>query len=181
MKTLLLNADYTPMDVIGWQRAMKMSLGEESVAVLEFYPKSIRDTAGRVYMLPAVIILKKYVKLDNSKATYNKLNVFARDRFICQYCGNQFARKDLTVDHVIPKSKWKQLGHKGTSSCFENVVTACHKCNSKKRDRTPKEANMVLLNLPKKMNRMQSFLNKLALIRDIPEKWKTYLESFLNV
>lgn len=178
MKTLLLNADYSPMDMISLKKAILMSLGfnDKPVYVLEYYPKTIRDSAGRVYPVPAVIVLKNYCPIDVNKATYNKVNIFYRDKFICQYCAKQFKRVDLTVDHVIPKSRWKALGHKGTSSCYENIVTCCKTCNTKKANRTPKESGMNLINQPKKITRRQVFLNKLEMV-DIPEKWIPYLES----
>ena len=178
MKVLLLNSDYSPLDTISLRRGILMSLGYgDQVYVLEYYPKTIRDTMGRVYPVPAVIVLKNYIKIDHNKSTYNKINVYFRDKFRCCYCGQQFKRVDLTVDHVIPKSRWKELGHKGTSSCFENIVTACYPCNAKKKNRTPKEAKMELISPPKKINRRQAFLNKLAM-QEVPDKWKPYLESF---
>jgi 5-methylcytosine-specific restriction endonuclease McrA len=183
MKTLLLNADYTPIDVINWKKAIVMALGYDAkpAHVLEYYPKVIRDSMGRVYPIPAVIVLRTYINMNNNKATYNKANIFYRDKFICQYCGKQYSRSNLTVDHVIPKSKWKQLGHKGTSSCFENIVTACFQCNSKKADRTPQEAKMSLINgSPRKVDRRQAVINKI-INTEVPEKWKPYLESIMNV
>ena len=65
-----------------------------------------------------------------------------RDRYICQYCGKKHQAADLTLDHVIPKSN-------GGTTCWENVVTACRKCNIKKGDRSPESAGLALLKKPK--------------------------------
>src|SRR3990167_1838894 len=175
MRTLVLNADFCPMDIVTWKRALLMLMGHETPSYcIEYYNQSIHDSMGRAYQLQSIVVLKDYVSMGDGKATYNKLNVYYRDKFTCQYCGRRFEKKDLTIDHVIPKSKWKILNNKGTSSCFENVVSACYPCNSKKRNRTPNEAKMPLLKQPKKLTRKQAFLNKISCY-EVPEKWKVYI------
>ena len=88
-------------------------------------------------------------------------------------------RSELTVDHIIPKSKWKTLGNKGSSNIFENVVTACKPCNATKKDRTPKEAGMSLLSNPRKINRRDAMRHRFEMY-EIPDKWKPYLEDLLG-
>lgn len=183
MRVLLLNADYSPLDIISWRRAMVMYHGFDTpVYIIEHYKgRYIRDSAGRSHALPAVIALKNYKKVEH-KATYNKINVYYRDKFKCQYCGQRLPRTDLTVDHIIPRSRWKAMGNKGSSSCFENIVTACFPCNSKKKDRTPQEAGMVILNAPTPVTRRQVLHNKIIAMSDsIPEQWLPYVESIINV
>lgn len=172
MKTLILNADYTPIDIISWKKAFQKVYSEtDAVYVIEYYNKSIRDSMNREYYIPAVCVLKDYIRASDIKATYNKTNIYNRDKYTCQYCGIKFTRDKLTIDHIIPKSRWVSLGNKGTSSCFENVVTACYPCNSKKRNRTPNEAKMPLLKQPNKLTRKQAFLNKISCY-EVPDKWK---------
>lgn len=181
-KTLVLNSDYCPIDVVSWRRAMLMLFGDNEPAYcIEYYNRSIRDTVGRQYKLPSVIVLKNYVYIDYNKTTFSKINVYYRDKFTCQYCNEKLARNELTIDHVVPKSRWKDFGNKGSANIFENTVTACQPCNIKKKNRTPQEAGMVLLNQPKKISRRQAFINRITMF-DIPESWKTYLEnaSILN-
>lgn len=96
-----------------------------------------------VVMIPHVIRLVKYDKLPIRDVMFNRKNIYGRDRYQCQYCGNHFKQEDLTFDHVIPKSK-------GGKNSFENVVTCCVSCNHKKGDRTPSGAGMKLLKTPVK-------------------------------
>jgi CRISPR/Cas system Type II protein with McrA/HNH and RuvC-like nuclease domain len=156
---------------------MTMLLGEnEPVYCVEYYNKSIRDTVGRQYKLPSVLVLKNYVYVDVNKAIFSKINVYYRDKFTCAYCFKQLKRDELTIDHIIPRSRWKDLGNKGSVNTFENVVTCCQKCNIRKGSRTLKEAGMVLQHQPKKVSRRQAFINRI-MMHEIPESWTKYLES----
>ncbi|NDC95612.1 hypothetical protein EB077_09940, partial [bacterium] len=99
-----------------------------------------------------------------------------------QYCHQTLNHNELTYDHVIPKSKWKDRNHPAT--CWTNIVTACINCNRKKGNKTPKEANMPLRILPIKPNKNIKYLpiaSHLSRIRvSIPDEWKIYLpESYL--
>jgi len=94
-------------------------------------------------MAPWVIILVRYEGFLRKEAKFNRINIFRRDGGKCQYCGEQFTRQDLTIDHVIPRS----LGGK---SIWENVACCCVDCNRKKGGRTPDQARLKLLNKPKK-------------------------------
>ena len=180
MRTLVLNADYTPIDIIRWQDAIKKMYSEnEAVYPIEYYKKSIRDSAGRQHMLPSVVVLKNYVSIDHNKFTFSKINVYYRDKFQCQYCGIKCSRSELTIDHVVPKSRWKALGNSGSSNNFENTVCCCQPCNIRKKNRTPKEAGMQLLSQPKKISRRQVFVNR-VMMNEIPEVWRQYLESPTN-
>lgn len=94
------------------------------------------------FPLPSVIRLRYYIKQPHLVGvTFSKKNVFKRDRLICQYCGQRSV--DMTIDHVVPKSR-------GGRTCWENVVVACKNCNTKKGDRTLREARMQLIRKPKK-------------------------------
>jgi 5-methylcytosine-specific restriction endonuclease McrA len=94
------------------------------------------------FPVPLVIRLVYYVKIPRRVALpVTRRGVLNRDQYTCQYCGATPLRKDLTVDHVLPRSR-------GGKTTWENVVTACKKCNGRKGSRTPVEANMKLLNQP---------------------------------
>jgi 5-methylcytosine-specific restriction endonuclease McrA len=84
--------------------------------------------------LPSVISLKEYVPLDRPPA-FTRFNVFLRDGFICQYCGDAFPSHELTFDHIVPRSR-------GGRTLWENVVTACQTCNLAKGHRLPRECGM---------------------------------------
>ena len=91
--------------------------------------------------VPTVIRLRSYVKIPYKEISLSRRNLLHRDNYTCQYCGDR--RHDLTIDHIVPRSK-------GGTDSWENVVAACLKCNVKKGDRTPKEANMVMGTTPRR-------------------------------
>jgi 5-methylcytosine-specific restriction endonuclease McrA len=92
--------------------------------------------------MPLVIRLVYYVRIPHRLSLpVTRRTVLARDHYTCQYCGRQPSRKDLTVDHVLPRSR-------GGHTAWENVVAACQRCNGRKGNRTPEEAGMSLLSPP---------------------------------
>jgi 5-methylcytosine-specific restriction endonuclease McrA len=95
-------------------------------------------------IVPEVIVVPSYLRKPEhgKKLKYSRMSIFRRDNFKCQYCGDEKKRPDLTVDHIIPKSR-------GGRSSWTNIATACKKCNWKKADRTPIEAGMKLLSVPR--------------------------------
>ncbi len=174
MRTLLLNSDYTPRDLLGWKQALSLLWNEnEPVVCLHFSEKFKTDSKGRKHYIPSVLILKDYHK-HAGLACYSKRNIFARDKMICQYCYKLCKPETATLDHVIPRSRWQ--GQKRVSS-FENVVTACKRCNKRKGDKTPAEAGMRLLTQPKRITRPQLLARKAILLGTCPE-WQQYLESY---
>lgn len=91
--------------------------------------------------IPEVVVLSHFNAFINRKVTLTRHNIFERDKHTCQYCGCRLPRSVLTIDHVVPNSR-------GGKNTWENLVLACSKCNVKKADRTPREANMPLLRSP---------------------------------
>ncbi len=137
---LVLNATYEPLSVVSVRRAVVLLLKEkaEIVEAAEAILRSERITMPT----PLVIRLIYYVRIPyRVSLPVTRRTVLARDHYTCQYCGKQPLRKDLTVDHVLPRSR-------GGRTVWENVVTACQRCNGRKGSRTPEEANMKLLSTP---------------------------------
>ena len=137
---LVLNADYTPLSYYPlslwpWQTAVK-AMFLERVDVIAHYEREVRSATTRL-RLPSVIALKQYVK-PSANPAFTRFNLFLRDKFQCQYCGSP---KDLTFDHVIPRSQ-------GGRTTWENVATACSPCNLRKGGRTPREAGIRLMQTP---------------------------------
>ena len=134
---LVLNADfrplsYFPLSIWSWQDAVKaVFLGR--VNIVSEYDRTVRSPTLEM-RLPSVISLKEYVPAERRPA-FTRFNVFLRDRFGCQYCGQGFPAHDLTFDHIIPRSR-------GGRTTWGNVVTACGCCNLAKGSRTPFEAKM---------------------------------------
>ena len=124
----------------------------------------------------------KYFRLNHQNVNFSRKNLFIRDNYSCQYCGHEKEVNQLTYDHVIPKSVWKNKI--GSPTCWTNIVTACVECNRRKGNRTPKEANMPLRNLPIVPNKSVKYLPVRGLLlkirSDIPDEWIAYLpESYL--
>jgi len=132
---VLLNADYSFLNLVDWKRAMCL-IAKEKVRILSYSEKSIGCVQGGALQIPAVMKLVKLVKtLYKLKIPFNKKNIMIRDGFRCAYCGKP--KRYLTIDHVIPKSR-------GGTTSFKNCVASCRPCNYKKGNRTPKEAKMRL-------------------------------------
>jgi 5-methylcytosine-specific restriction endonuclease McrA len=118
--------------------------------------------------VPRIIRLVLYDRLPKQVIRFNRRNVFARDGNRCQYCGKRFPTSELSLDHVIPRSKDGQ-------TTWDNVVCSCVKCNVKKGGRTPEEAHMRLIRPPVKPRR--SPLLTLKLGNPKYESWKTFLDN----
>ena len=137
---LVLNADYRPLSYYplslwSWQDSVK-SVFLDRVIIVNNYDRIIRSPSFSM-KLPSVIALKSYVS-PHSNPNFTRFNVFLRDKFACQYCGN---KRDLTFDHLLPKSK-------GGITDWENVVTACSTCNVKKGGRLFSISGMQLFRKP---------------------------------
>ena len=98
-------------------------------------------TVRHIIRLPKVIILKFFDRLPIKEVKFHRKNIFERDNFNCQYCGKGYKEADLNLDHVIPR-------HHGGRTSWENVVTSCIRCNSRKADCLPHEAGMHLIRKP---------------------------------
>jgi len=164
-KTLLLNITYEPLRVISWQKAITLlTLGK--VEVVEEYDREIRSVSFSI-KLPAVVRLLRLVRWREEAVKFSRKNIYARDRGICQYCGQDLRCQEITYDHVIPKSQ-------GGETSWDNVVTCCLECNSRKGGRTPEQAGMKLLAPPKKPKWNLSLRITIGL-KSTPERWRDYL------
>lgn len=164
---LLLNASYEPLNVIHWQKAVRLSYLDKA-EVLEEYVTVIRSPNITIHT-PAVIKLKKYIKRKHRGIVYSKWNMYVRDRFVCQYCAKKIMDKaQLTRDHVIPRSY-------GGGASWKNCVTCCKKCNLKKGGRTPKQAGMKLIQKPRTPKGDSVTFNMKKRGDGIPEQWMQYV------
>lgn len=185
-RCLLLNGDYSPLSIISWQKAIVWSMRSNNykyaIEIIDFYRNDYINGVDKKYPIPAVAKTYRFFKINNQSVTFSRKNIFIRDDYTCQYCGEKYELNSLTYDHVIPKSKWKSIKDSPTS--WTNIVTACTWCNRRKGSRTPKEANMPLKNLPIKPNKNLKYLPitaHLSKIKDqIPTEWTSYLpDSYL--
>lgn len=140
---LVLNADfrplsYFPLSLWAWQDSIK-AVFLDRVNVISQYDRVIHSPSFSM-KLPSVISLKEYVTM-NRRPAFTRFNVFLRDRFQCQYCGDGYPSEDLTFDHVVPRSR-------GGRTTWQNVVTACQTCNLRKGNRMPRDCHMLPLEPP---------------------------------
>ena len=155
---LVLNKSFLPVHVTSLKRALILFYQGIARAVDENYGtytfESWRDVVinrndhaiglvDRLIRAPRVIILINYDKLPKRYIKFSRANIFLRDKNRCQYCGKEFKKSELNLDHVIPRTK-------GGISTWENVVCSCIPCNRIKGGSTPEEAGMKLVRKPKK-------------------------------
>lgn len=189
-RVLMLNADYTPIGTIDWRRAVVLAdLNRQDyragAQVIDFYKDDfILDSKGRRHPIPAVIRNVAYIKQRKKTVPFSRKNIFIRDQLTCQYCAKQYSPDELTYDHVIPRAQWDRKN--GTPTHWENIVTCCRTCNSKKADKTPKQAKMHLIKQPIKPS-SHGYVFGLSPWSKMPEEWIVYLprvyqqqQQFLN-
>ena len=130
--TLLLNADgnplsAAPLSTLTWQESIKL-VWLDRINVLEWHEDWQVHSPSITMSVPSVMIVREFVK-RRTNTSFSRSNVYCRDNYICQYCRQMFSYKELTIDHVIPKSK-------GGKTEWTNVVSACKKCNNNKGSHT---------------------------------------------
>lgn len=162
-RTLVLNATYEPLGVIPLRRAVILVFREKAELVEAHEGMTVRS-AKLELPVPAVIRLTRYIRVPyRSSAPLSRKTVLFRDQQKCGYCG----KRATTIDHILPRSR-------GGKHIWENLVAACQKCNEKKADRTPEEANMRLLVDP----HIPAGTTALIVAVGVLEKpWKQYLLS----
>ncbi len=137
---LVLNATYEPLNIVPVQRAVVLLLKEKAELVEAARHKLRSEHCAMDW--PLVIRLTVFVPIPRRlPLPLSRRTVLARDLYTCQYCGVQAGKHELTVDHVIPRSR-------GGTTTWENVAAACGPCNRKKGDRLPEEAGMKLRTKP---------------------------------
>ena len=123
--------------------------------------------------IPRVILLLFFDRLPNKEVKFTRHNVFERDKNTCQYCGHKFDRKDLNIDHVVPR-------HRGGLTTWTNVVCSCIDCNRRKGSRSPEEARMHLIRKPKKP-RWRPFV-EVQFVKTADHSWRHFLDlAYWNV
>jgi 5-methylcytosine-specific restriction endonuclease McrA len=138
-RVLLLNQTYEPLGTVSVARAVVMTF-KDTVTVEEFDGERVLRSARTEFRVPSVIRRRIYINIRRRQeaAGMKRMRIYMRDKFRCQYCGEKKAAGDLTLDHILPRSR-------GGDNSPINVVTACVPCNNRKGNRTPAEARMPLL------------------------------------
>ena len=138
-RVLLLNQTYEPLGTVSVARAIIMTF-KDTVFVEEWDGDRVLRSAHDEFHVPSVIRRRTYINVRRRReqSSMKRLRIYMRDKFRCQYCGDKKAATELTLDHILPRSR-------GGDNSPVNIVTACLKCNNRKSNRTPDEARMPLL------------------------------------
>jgi 5-methylcytosine-specific restriction endonuclease McrA len=138
-RVLLLNQTYEPLGTVSVARAIIMTF-KASVFVEEWDGDRVLRSAHEQWRVPSVIRRRTYINVRRRREAsgMKRLRIYMRDKFRCQYCGDKKGVAELTLDHILPRSR-------GGDNTPVNIVTACIACNNRKSDRTPGEARMPLL------------------------------------
>ena len=166
MPVLVLNASYEPINICGARRALVLVLKgiartEEEHGLLLYSQRS------RIPM-PSVIRLLEYRRIPHQTRALSRKNILLRDRNTCQYCGETLPPSELTLDHVIPRSR-------GGNSTWENLVACCHACNRYKGNRLLNEIDdMILLREPRPFS-LHTSRHLMRLLGKGDDQWRKYL------
>jgi 5-methylcytosine-specific restriction endonuclease McrA len=155
--TLVLNRNWQPVGVASVARSLTLVAAHRARVVdpVDFQQYTWADWARLIpkndelfiqsarfrLRVPEVITLAQYDRVPANAVTFSRRNIYKRDRYTCQYCGLQPGSEELTIDHVLPRSR-------GGTSTWQNCVLACLECNKRKANRTPVEARMTLRTVP---------------------------------
>ena len=185
---LVINSNFQAVDVATWERAITLLFQGHAQAVdsdLRTYdfadwvelsammkdnPNGFVNSPNVKVAIPAVIRLTQYSQLPKNEVVFTKRNLMEHYGYRCCYCGKKFAPKDLNFDHVVPRCK-------GGKTDWTNIVTSCFPCNSKKADRTPKEAGMKLLKQPSKPKHQPVFKR---LVVSLPLKTRATWQKLID-
>jgi 5-methylcytosine-specific restriction endonuclease McrA len=162
---LVLNASYEPINICAARRALVLVL--KGVASAEEETMIAVHSARTHVRLPSVIRLLEYRRIPRQTRALSRKNILMRDRYTCQYCHRVLPSADLTLDHVIPRSR-------SGESAWENLVACCHGCNNRKGSRTPEEAGMKLARQPKPFS-LHTSRHLMRMLGKGEAQWRKYL------
>tara|TARA_R100000231_G_C5207546_1_gene129461 strand:- start:8 stop:493 length:486 start_codon:yes stop_codon:yes gene_type:complete len=160
--TLKLDAAWRPIEIIPAEKGFCMVYSGRAQPIENY----THGPCAR-FLFPSVIVLKNYIQKKRVSMSPTRKNIYWRDKYTCQYCSGEFRYKQLSLDHVIPKSR-------GGGRGWLNLVTCCHACNQKKGNKTPSEACMGLIKTPYVPNvSIVDFYHHI----DIPTDWLPFIKK----
>ena len=159
---LVINASYEPINICSARRALTLVL--KGAAVVEEVSAYVVRTSKISIPLPSVVRLQKYRRVPRQNRSVSRKGIVLRDSSTCQYCRQKLPPRELTLDHVIPRSR-------GGASTWENLVASCKPCNNVKGDRTPAEAGLTLTKQPRQI----TIHAKHRLLIGDEKTWERYL------
>lgn len=162
---LVLNASYEPINICAARRALILIL--KGIAAAEEHAPSPVASSRQAIPLPSVIRLLEYRRIPHQTRALSRKNILMRDKYQCQYCMRILPSGELTLDHVIPRSR-------AGETTWENLVACCHPCNNRKGARTPEEAGMKLQRPPRPFS-LHTSRHLMRLLGKSDDQWRKYL------
>jgi 5-methylcytosine-specific restriction endonuclease McrA len=162
---LVLNSSYEPINVCAARRALVLVL--KGVAAAEEHGNAHVHSARQAIKVPSVIRLLEYRRIPHQTRALSRKNILMRDRYTCQYCLRTLNSGELTLDHVMPRSR-------AGETAWENLVACCHPCNNRKGNRTPEEAGMRLARAPRPFS-LHTSRHLMRLLGKSDDQWRKYL------
>ncbi|MFY9234507.1 MAG: HNH endonuclease [Fimbriimonadaceae bacterium] len=166
-EVLLLNSNYEPLNVCNMRRAIALLLLGKADMVHQ-HDEPLMTVAGDV-TAPSVLKMRYQVKRPMPQLRLSRHSILARDCYTCQYCGAK--GRELTIDHVVPR--WC-----GGAHSWDNLVACCRRCNLKKGDKTPSQAQMKLARRAKRPHFIPYLSLPVYLKARVKEDWRMYLPVF---
>jgi 5-methylcytosine-specific restriction endonuclease McrA len=167
-RVLVLNQNFEPLNICNLRRAMGLIFCGKAEVLVENH--RVIHTVSCTFECPSVIRLNHLVRRPLPRVRLTRREVFRRDSYACQYCGESIGR--LTLDHVIPR-------HRGGKHSWKNLVTACVRCNHRKGGRTLEEAGMHLLREPARPKASPYYYLE-SKVRHSPKEWWPFLPTCLR-
>ncbi|MCX6624023.1 MAG: HNH endonuclease [Acidobacteria bacterium] len=162
---LVLNASYEPINICAARRALVLVM--KGVASTEEHSSHAIHSSRALIRLPSVIRLLEYRRIPHQARALSRKNIMMRDRYTCQYCAKVLTAVELTLDHVIPRSR-------AGETSWENLVACCHPCNNRKGNRTPDEAGLKLHKPPRPYS-LHTSRHLMRLLGKSDDQWRKYL------
>ena len=174
-QVLVLNKGYQPVSMISWQDAICLWY-KDKAEILEGYEDSILHSWKSAMEMPCVIRLLYFVRPRKNTFRYQpftRRNIYTRDEGKCQYCRKKITIREMSWDHVMPRSK-------GGKSNWKNIVCCCPECNRKKSSKTLHEAKMTLIRKPFSPTipiiYEKEIIQRIKNLKYLPhEKWKDFI------
>lgn len=164
-QVLVLDQSYRAVQVVHWTAAITMWVTGKCEIVAE-YDGFVRSQL-LVIKIPAVVRLLNAFRRRSKKVKFSRVNIYARDGYRCQYCGEKRKMGELTYDHVVPRSQ-------GGKTNWTNIVSCCVECNGRKANRTPEQARMKLRKQPVQPTQEPAIVLQLSR-ESVPDAWRDYL------
>lgn len=189
-RILVLNRLWQPVNIVGVKRGFSLLMQEHAQAIdtasgafqildaeewiaysVQHPPVRDCDSVQTIRMrirIPSVLLLRVFDRVPSKEVKFNRRSIFERDGFVCQYCGVPHGESDLNLDHVIPRDQ-------GGKTSWENIVTSCLRCNTRKANRMPHQAGMRLHKMPERP-RWRPFVSVVNASQPDPE-WHYFLNK----